>query len=122
MTYKPQIVAAYYVACGLPKPEFEFRFHPTRKWRFDIAWPSTTNGLFIEVQGGIFIAGGHNRGAQMLKDFEKWNEATCLDWRGLWLQPKDLCTLETVKLIKRALGIESFDKPFRRPTEATPDR
>ena len=28
----------------------EYRFHPTRKWRFDYAWPE--NKIALEVEGG----------------------------------------------------------------------
>ncbi len=58
---------------GLPQPEPEYRFHPTRKWRMDFAFPEHKLGL--EVDGGIFMRGGgrHTRGAGWLKDAEKLN-------------------------------------------------
>lgn len=65
----------------LPPPELEYRFHPIRKWRFDMAWPE--HKLAIEIDGGSFVRGGHNRGAQQHKDHEKQNVATSLGWRVL---------------------------------------
>ena len=86
---------------GLPKPELEFVFHPERKWRFDFAWPASK--LYLEADGGIWIGGGHSRGAQMKKDWEKRNAATILRWRGLWCEPKDLTKATTLAAIKLAL-------------------
>lgn len=63
---------------GLPQPVREHRFHPTRKWRFDLAWVDLA--LAIEFQGGNWVHGGHNRGAQQQKDFEKLNEAQACGW------------------------------------------
>lgn len=56
----------------------EFRFHLTRRWRFDYAFAPCK--LAIEIQGGLFINGGHNRGAQQEQDFEKYNIAGCMGW------------------------------------------
>lgn len=108
--YNQRVVSAYFQECGLPAPEFEFKFHPERKWRFDVAWPEDAkrwggHNVAIEVQGGLFSSGRHNRGAAMLKEYEKLNEAAAMGWRVLFVQPRDLCTSETVKLIKRCLGI-----------------
>ena len=102
MKYRPAIVTAWLASLGIPAPEYEHAFHPTRKWRFDLAWPAER--VFLEVDGGIWIGGGHNRGAQLLKDWEKRNAATVMGWRGLWCQPKDLCTLETADTIRAALA------------------
>lgn len=40
-------------AAGLPSPTPEFVFEPTRKWRFDLAWPY----LFVafEREGGTWV-------------------------------------------------------------------
>jgi hypothetical protein len=58
-------------AVGL-KPEREYKFHPTRKWRVDFAFPALKIG--VEVEGGIWIAGRHS-GDRGLKDTEKYNAA-----------------------------------------------
>jgi len=72
----------------LPEPTREYRFHETRKWRFDFAWPEVR--IAIEVEGGAFgmknkegkmIQGGHNRGAHMTKDCEKYNTAQLMGWK-----------------------------------------
>lgn len=63
------------------KPEREFRFHDTRKWRFDFAFPELK--LAIEVEGGTYTNGRHTRGSGYEKDLEKYNEAVKLGWRVL---------------------------------------
>jgi very-short-patch-repair endonuclease len=62
-------------------PHRELRFHPTRRWRFDLAVPSLM--LAIEIDGGVYKGGRHTSGAGFTRDCEKVNEATILGWRVL---------------------------------------
>lgn len=66
-------------AVGLPEPERELRFHPTRRWRFDFAWPDRK--IAVEVDGGTWTGGRHTRPGGFEKDAEKINAATLLGWR-----------------------------------------
>lgn len=73
----------------------EFRFHPTRRWRFDYA--ITDAKIAVEIEGGIFgrdkekpcptchqtRKGRHNTIIGMVNDIEKYNTATALGWRVL---------------------------------------
>ena len=100
---KPRVpFAAFLAAHGLPAPIPELRFAPPRRWRFDYAWPAKK--LALEVQGGIWTAGRHSRGAAMLKEWEKLNAAAVLGWRMLYCQPKDLRTASTAETIRAALA------------------
>ena len=101
MKYNPDIVRAYFKTVKLSAPVFEYKFHATRKWRIDIAWPD--NRLAVEVQGGIFVQGRHSRGAAMLKEWEKLNTLAGMGWRVLFCQPTDLCTDEVMGFIKLAM-------------------
>jgi hypothetical protein len=101
MKYQPCIVTAYFRAEKIPEPVYEYRFHPERKWRLDLAWPASK--LAIEVQGGIWIQGRHNRGAALKKEWEKLNTLAVMGWRVLYCEPRDLCTNDMVKTIKEAL-------------------
>lgn len=63
---------------GLPKYETELKFHPSRAWRFDYAWPDSK--VALEVHGGVFTDGRHNRGTGFTNDREKMNEAAIMGW------------------------------------------
>jgi very-short-patch-repair endonuclease len=86
---------------GLPKPEPEFRFHPSRKWRFDFAFPAQS--LAVEVDGGAFIAGRHTRGAGFVKDIEKMNTAVLMGWRVLRFTPQQVQSGEALTVLTEAL-------------------
>ena len=78
----------------LPAPTSQHRFHDERKWRFDFAWIEWK--LAVEIQGGSFVQGGHNRGAQQAKDYEKQREAVRLGWRVLPFNTKDCGNMAAV--------------------------
>lgn len=62
-------------------PQREHKFHPTRRWRFDFAFPDLK--LAVEVEGGTYSNGRHNRGNGYESDLEKYNEAILLGWNVL---------------------------------------
>ncbi len=83
-------------AAKLPIPQQEWRFHPKRKWRFDLAFDFqrreadggfTNPQLAVEVDGGGFVNGRHGRGTGIEKDCEKYAEAMMLGWRVLRVTP-----------------------------------
>jgi very-short-patch-repair endonuclease len=75
-------------ALGGPELEREFRFHPTRRWRADFAHPPSHT--LIEIEGGIYVNGRHNRGAGFAADLEKYLEAALAGWRVVRLGPNEL--------------------------------
>jgi len=58
----------------------EFQFHDVRRWRFDFAWPDNDPLVAVEVEGGIWTSGRHNRPTGMLQDMEKYAEAATRAW------------------------------------------
>lgn len=102
MKGKAALFIAVCQAHGLPLPEAEHKFHPTRKWRFDFAWPDFK--VALENDGGVWINGGHNRGSGWKKDTDKRNTAAELGWRLLRCTPNTLCTLATIESVRRALA------------------
>lgn len=92
---------SFFTACGVPKPEPEYRFHLTRKWRFDYAWPDKK--LALEVEGGVWTKGRHTRGSGFIGDMKKYNTAATLGWRILRVQPSDLMKFDTMAMISNAL-------------------
>ena len=75
---------------GWPEPEAQHVFHPTRKWRFDFAWPDLQ--VAVEIHGGVFQKGpsGHRSIAGMVADMEKINAAQVLGWIVIQLHANDL--------------------------------
>lgn len=62
----------------LPMPTPEYRFNNSRRWRIDWAWPHCK--LAVEIEGGVWARGRHNRGKGFLADMEKYNELARLGW------------------------------------------
>ena len=60
--------------------EFEYRFAQDagRRWRSDIAFPAVR--VAIEIDGGLWSYGRHNRAASMLADMEKGNAYSARGW------------------------------------------
>lgn len=86
---------------GLPEPEREYRFHPTRKWRLDFAWPSLR--WAVEVEGGIYRGGGHTHVKDLKRDMEKHNALAVMGWRCLRVHGDQVRSGEAVALIRQAL-------------------
>ena len=86
----------------LPRPVPEYRFHDTRKFRLDFAWPEHRVGL--EVDGAVWTGGAHGRGTGIVRDQEKTNLAAGLGWRILRVTPAKLCTEQTITYLKDALA------------------
>jgi very-short-patch-repair endonuclease len=88
-------------AVGVRDFEREYRFHPVRRWRFDIAL--TRQRIAIECDGGLYINGRHSRGASQEKDYEKHNAAVVLGWRVLKFGPNHIKSGEAVKVVEDAM-------------------
>jgi very-short-patch-repair endonuclease len=86
---------------GLPAPTAEFRFHPTRRWRFDFAWPDRS--IAVEVDGAIFVGGRHTRGIGVEKDCEKYAEAMLAGWRVLRVSTNQVKSGQALTWIERLL-------------------
>lgn len=88
-------------ALGLPNPQTEYRFHPKRLWRFDIAWPAQK--IACEVEGGTWVQGRHSRGSGFVKDCEKYNEAQLMGWVVLRVVGDHIKSGEAVRWIVEVL-------------------
>lgn len=99
MTIAEKIFIQGFAKDGI-KIESEYRFHPKRKWRFDLAIVSEK--IAIEVEGGIYMKkGGHSSIKGILRDIEKYNAAVMLGWAVYRVQPENLTKLETIDNIKQ---------------------
>lgn len=90
---------------GLPIPIKEYKFHPTRKWKIDWAWPNHL--IALEVEGAIWTQGRHTRGSGFLKDMEKYNELAVLGWRLIRTTPIEIKNLHILETLERIFKIMS---------------
>lgn len=96
----------------IPEPVREHVFAPPRKWRLDFAWP---DALFaVEIDGGLYSAGRHNRPKGYIEDCEKYEAAMLLGWTvyripGPWVSEGSTWVWrpETMAAIRQMLGIRA---------------
>jgi very-short-patch-repair endonuclease len=86
---------------GLARPEREVTFYPSRKWRFDFAWPA--HKLAVEVEGGSWVNGAHTRGSHFESDAEKYNAAAELGWTVLRYTPRMIDSGQALYQIRRII-------------------
>lgn len=96
---------------ALPVPTREHRFHPTRMWRFDFAWPDLK--IAAECEGGVWVNGAHNRGAHFTSDCEKYNAATELGWRVFRFTGDQVVNGAAIDTLQRVIK----DALWREPTK-----
>ena len=86
---------------NLPIPTPEYKFHSTRRWRFDYAFPE--HKVALELEGGVWIQGRHTRPTGYKNDMEKYTEANLLGWKIIRIEPDEILKHATFELLKRAL-------------------
>lgn len=91
----------------LPEPEREWKFHPSRRWRFDYAYVPWK--VAVEINGGAWIRGRHNRPIGSIKDWEKINHAQLCGWIVLQFTPEQMRNLSALPLIEAALRSRGWD-------------
>lgn len=79
----------------------EYRFHPTRKWRFDYALPAFM--IALEVEGGVWTGGRHTSAKGFLGDIEKYNKAALMGWRLFRVTPSELYKTATLNMLRVAI-------------------
>jgi hypothetical protein len=86
--------------------------------------PHIPSRTLIEIEGGIWISGRHNRGVGFITDIEKYNDAALTGWRVFRLANVHL-TLEVVERVRDAL-LNALPSPhsiteFVQPVPLQPD-
>lgn len=81
----------------------EYRFSETRKFRFDFCNPDAM--VAIELQGGIWVNGGHSTGAGISSDYEKINHAQSLGWQVFLLTADNYHDLAQLAAIARCIEL-----------------
>ena len=72
-----------------------------KDWRFDFALPEPR--IAIEVEGGVFVNGGHNRGAYYTDNCHKYNTATLAGWRVFRFTTEMVTNGNAFHIIKAAI-------------------
>jgi very-short-patch-repair endonuclease len=82
----PQVWRAY----GLPKPKVNYKFdrNHVRKFELDFAWLEIKLG--VEIQGQIWMKGGHTSGVGYRRDLEKKHMLIEQGWILLEFEPKHI--------------------------------
>lgn len=95
-------LATHIRALGLPEPVPEHRFHESRRWRFDLAWP--TKKIAVECHGATFVGGRHVRGTGFEEDRRKMNAAQADGWRVFEFTGAMVRSGEAVDVLAEALA------------------
>ena len=98
--------ALYWRGLGGPELRREFIFHSERKWRADFA--HVESRTLIEIEGGIWIQGRHNRPQGFAKDVEKYLEAALDGWRVIRLTELQITApfIERIITFVRTTGVK----------------
>jgi len=83
----------------------EYKFHPERDWRFDFAW--TEIKLAVEVDGAIWIKGGHNTGVGRTNDMEKDEAALLNGWTVYRCSPEMVKKGHAIDTIKKLINLKT---------------
>lgn len=107
---KPRLIVSKWEECfamqlklaKFPTPKREYKFHPTRKWRFDFCYPDQK--IAIEVEGlrhnGV---SRHTHIQGYTKDCEKYNEALLLGYKVLRITQKHVKSGEGLNWLEKLL-------------------
>jgi very-short-patch-repair endonuclease len=110
MSQAEEELAMHLRALHLPVPEREHRFC-NRRWRFDFAWPAQK--VAVEVDGGQWVNGRHNRPKGYQADCEKLAEAACLGWRVIRVTPDMIRSGQAVRYIERVMEVGDERSDFK---------
>jgi very-short-patch-repair endonuclease len=91
--------------CQAWAPVAEFRFHASRRWRIDVAFPEAKLG--VEIDGGTFVQGRHSRGAGIRGDMEKQAALAALGWRVIRVMPEHVENGTALAWVRKAIYPEA---------------
>lgn len=90
---------------GLPEGTAQVRGIPGRQFKFDRGW--TDRKVAVNVQGAIYVRGGHSTGTGIERDCEVACLATLAGWTYLPVTEKQIESGRAVEWIAQALGVRS---------------
>ena len=91
---------------GLQIPKVEYQAIPSRRFRWDGAYPEIK--LLYEIEGGIWAGhngtqSGHTSGVGLSRDYEKNNLAVINGWRVLYFTAEMIRNGEAMSLLEKEL-------------------
>ena len=101
--------------------EREYRFRglsDQRKWRFDFVILPLYLQIAVEIDGGSYVYGRHNRPKGFAADCEKYNQATLMGWKVLRYTPNQAIELAPLEIVHLISNVRSND--FRSDSKAPP--
>lgn len=113
MSYLEELLDDRLLKSGFPIPEREYIFHPTRKWRFDFAYPKYK--IAVEIEGGTRskYKSRHTTATGFQSDCEKYNEAAILGWIVLRVTTSDVKTNKALDYLDRLLRVKENEEKQR---------
>ena len=94
--------------CDVPEPESQWRFLHNRRFRFDFAWPDAK--LALEIQGGYYSNGRHNR--DPIADAKKANIAGLHGWTVIFAKSDEVRNGTALMWVREALTPEPAQTPL----------
>lgn len=92
---------------GIPfEREYPFDQPLGRGHRADFMVPSEPADLLVEVDGGTWVSGRHNRGSSIAKDFEKGALAAICQFRVIHCTTDQVNDGTCLSWIKQAINVE----------------
>jgi very-short-patch-repair endonuclease len=88
-------------AFRIPEPEREYKFHPTRKWRFDFAW--IDRKIAVEIEGGTRYKSRHTSAKGFENDCEKYNAAAIDGWIVLRYTTQQILSGKAILQVKEVI-------------------
>ena len=108
MSYLEDILEHKLKIYGFLHFQREYIFHPTRRWRFDFAFPELK--IAVEIEGGIHLKGKrksrHTTAKGFTEDCVKYNEAACLGWTVLRVTADQVRSMEALDWIYRMIEVK----------------
>lgn len=86
----------------------EFYFALPRKWRSD--WLIIGTKILVEFEGGLFAkrAAGHSSVSGILRDLNKYNEATLRGYMLIRIAPPHVVSGQALKWVERAILLDQL--------------
>jgi hypothetical protein len=81
----------------------EYKAIENRRFKWDFFFPKGEKGILLEVQGAIWVKGGHSTGAGITRDAEKLNLATLAGYSSLVVTKEHIKSGQALRWVQEAV-------------------